>query len=349
MTAARDNDRFRVRRAEAAQWCAKLAEGLASPDEQATFEVWLADDPHNRAEFELMTALWHGSAAVADAPELIGVRADALETLRAANQQRWTRKPSWRWPTFAAMAASMLLVMAAAFYTVQQRPQVYSTAVGERRVVKLDDGSRLSLDANTRVEVAYSRERRALTLVTGRAKFDVAKDTSRPFTVGAADRMVVATGTAFSIELSRRDMRVVLYEGHVAVLDDNSADQAPRHIQLRARRIAADQALTPGNAMIVPLSRPVASVEPVDPVGSLSWEGGQLIFAEEPLSLAAERINRYSDVKIHVIGPASNLSVSGAFNAGDAEGFVDGIRAIYPLKIKRGGDIITISQVNVTS
>lgn len=348
MTAARDDDRPCLCRAEAAEWCTRLAEGLSSAEDRAAFEAWLTADLRNRAEFERMAALWHGSAAIADTPELIGVRADALEAFRVANERRWSRKLTARWPAFAALAASLLLVVIATFYNLRT-PDVYSTAVGERRVVKLDDGSRLSLDAGTTVEVAYSRERRALHLIAGRAKFDVAKDPRRPFTVAAGDRMVVATGTAFSIELSRKDMRVVLYEGHVAVLEDGPEDQPPRHILLRAQRVAADQALKPGNMMIASLRRPVASVQVVDPVQSLSWEGGQLVFDDEPLSLAAERVNRYSDIKIRIAGAAANFSVSGAFNAGDAEGFVDGVRAIYSLELNRSGNVITISPVNSAS
>jgi len=93
----------------------------------------------------------------------------------------------------------------------------------------------------------------------------------------------------------------------------------------------------------------VASVQVVDPVRSLSWEGGQLVFDDEPLSLAAERVNRYSDIKIRITGAAANFSVSGAFNAGDAEGFVDGVRAIYSLEFKRDGNVITISPIHSVS
>ncbi|WP_163071616.1 FecR domain-containing protein, partial [Acinetobacter baumannii] len=78
-------------------------------------------------------------------------------------------------------------------------------------------------------------ERRALRLLAGRARFEVAKDPRRPFAVTAGDRMVVATGTAFSIELFRAEMRVVLYQGSVSVLEDGPADQVPRHVLLQGR------------------------------------------------------------------------------------------------------------------
>src|SRR3546814_14684556 len=49
------------------------------------------------------------------------------------------------------------------------------------------------------------------------------KDPLRPFSVAAAGKIVVATGTEFSVELLGRETRVILYEGHVAVLNGSAA------------------------------------------------------------------------------------------------------------------------------
>ncbi|MDB5581651.1 MAG: anti-FecI sigma factor FecR [Bradyrhizobium sp.] len=337
-----------VRREAASDWCVRLADGPIPLEQQIEFELWLDADPLNREAFEGIAALWHATLDVADAPELIGVRADALEALRTANRRRWSKRLVERWRPALALAACLLVLVTSSLWYLNGRPQTYQTAVGERRVVKLEDGSRISLDAATSVEVSYNDERRALRLIGGRAKFDVAKDPRRPFTVSAGGRMVVATGTAFSVELVQSQMRVVLYEGNVAVLEDTPGNQPPRHLTLITKKqSAADQSLKPGTMMIAALDQPLARVEATDLARSLSWEGGQLTFADEPLAIAAERINRYSDEKI-VIGDAASarMLVSGAFNAGDTEGFVDGVSALYPLRAKREGNVITLSEKN---
>src|SRR3546814_1264895 len=81
---------------------------------------------------------------------------------------------------------------------------LYRTVLGERRVVTLADGSTVSLDAASEVRVAYSERARELALVRGQARFDVAHDPRRPFAVQARDQRVVATGTAFNVDLLDR-------------------------------------------------------------------------------------------------------------------------------------------------
>jgi transmembrane sensor len=221
-------------------------------------------------------------------------------------------------------------------------------------MVTLEDGSRVSLDAATRVTVEYTRSARKLHLLAGRAKFDVAKNADRPFTVTAGDRTVVATGTAFSVELFAHEVRVILYEGHVRVLAGATLGNSAVPVELasvaRSRRaISADQALKPGTVLITPLDKPVATVQPTEAQPSLSWQGGQLVFTDDPLAVAVERIDRYADNPIIVEGAAAQLPISGAFNAGDSAGFIDGVSALYPLKTTRRGDALVLTLENHSS
>lgn len=331
-------------RDRAAHWCVRLADGDLSLEEQAEFELWLDENPANRAAFAGVTAIWKGAGKAADAPELIAARADALDAMRAANGQRWSRRLTGRWRAALAIAAGVALVLASSLLLLRDTGQVYRTGIGERRIVQLEDGSRISLDAATAVEVAYTGERRTLRLLSGRAKFDVARDPLRPFSVAAGDKMVVATGTEFSVELLHNQMRVILYEGNVAVLQDGPGEATVRHLRSRSGNAAADQLLRPGGELVAALDQPVGTVIQAETARSLGWERGQLTFVDEPLAHAVERINRYSNLKVQV-GDATtaNLLISGAFNAGDTEGFVDGVTTLFPLRARREGDVVTLT------
>ena len=296
-----------MRLEEAGLWCARLADGLMSREEQRGFEAWLDADPRNRAAFDRAAAAWQAFEAVGVSPELIVMRSQALEGFGRANRRRWRRSGASRWNGLAAAAGLLVCLLVGALW-MSTAPRAYGTGVGERRMVALADGSELSLDADTRVEVRYRKDRRELWLRKGRAKFAVAKDPLRPFTVAAAGKVVVATGTEFSVELLRKQMRVVLYEGSVAVAPATSGRRShllPQALSSRAGLpeggpVAAPEVLTPGRELIVALEVPRQTVVRAEPVRSLAGEGGQLIFDDEPLASAVERVNRYSQEKLSV-------------------------------------------------
>src|SRR6185437_8522028 len=64
----------------------------------------------------------------------------------------------------------------------------------------------------------YTADARSLTLDRGQARFDVAHDVARPFSVTADGHKVVATGTAFDVDLLGPKLLVTLLKGHVVVL-----------------------------------------------------------------------------------------------------------------------------------
>src|SRR5207245_2615866 len=70
-----------------------------------------------------------------------------------------------------------------------------STDIGERSVLALADGSKVTLNTASAVRADYTGRERRLTLVRGEAFFDVAKDPTRPFMVTAGSRQVIAVGT----------------------------------------------------------------------------------------------------------------------------------------------------------
>lgn len=340
---------------QAAGWCTRLADGMMTAQEQQAFGAWVEADPANLAALEKCIRVWQGFGAVADSPEFIAVRERALATYRRRSEARWAQGPVDRsvfahWPRLsrrAAWAASLLLLGLPGTLWWNSLPDRYSTAVGERRVVVLSDGSRLSLDADTRVDVHMDDGKRELALVYGRAKFDVAKDPMRPFSVRVDDKMVVAVGTSFSVERLRRQMHVVLFEGKVAVLEQEKDRLKPIPVRLSAATTHAESVLTPGRELVASLSQPAAAVMSVDVNRALSWENDQLAFREEPLATAIERMNRYTDRKL-VLGDAATgeLRVNGVFNAGDVDAFLAGLRAVFPIRALQQGDVIRITQAD---
>ncbi|MBU1378524.1 MAG: FecR domain-containing protein [Alphaproteobacteria bacterium] len=326
----------------AATWAARLADGQVPEDQQAEFQAWLDADPANGQALDEIVGAWRMVEHYAASAQVMALREAAL-----ASARRSLRRREQAWPprqiAWALMAATLLLAVAGVGTWAWLMPRTYETGVGERQVIALSDGSKLSLDAATVVKVSYTRENRRLWLERGRARFDVARNPLRPFSVTAGNDVVVATGTAFSVELVQKQVRVVLYEGHVMVLD-RATQGVRRTVAVAGRRLPADQLLTPGRELILPIAAPtqIASIAPVvvtaaDPVRSLSWEAGQLVFEDERLGLVVERMNRYAQIPL-AIGDeaAANLRISGVFRAGDTEALVQGLGAAFDVKARSG-------------
>jgi len=319
---------------EAVAWCMCLAEGRLTSGEQRAFDTWLTQ-VGNREAFAEAVAVWQGLEKFCDQPELISARGQALESFRQATSRRWARRVSdgWRWPV--RLAAVLLLAICGAFYWMRDPIQVYETGIGERLVAVLDDGSKLSLDAATRIKVQFTDERRKLELLSGRAKFDVAKNPLRPFSVEAAGKVVVAVGTSFSVERLREQVRVVLYEGRVEVLEHIGAAAEPQPLRFAEGPAARERTLVPGQELVTAAGS-VAKILPTDASRSLSWEAGQLSFVDEPLSSAVERMNRYAKEQLELGDErVAAYRISGVFTAGDIDAFIEGVTTFCPVQVDR--------------
>lgn len=323
---------------DAALWCIRLSEGELTEAEWDEFEAWLAKPGHADL-FQEATAVWQASGAIDDWPQVIALRTKALTRFRELNQRRWLPASPRRLRWVVGYAAALFLTIAASLFLYVNRPSQYETGIGERRVAVLDDGSRVSLDAVTVMNVRMKDEGRHVELVEGRAKFDVAKDPLRPFTVAAGDKLVVAVGTSFSVELIDGKVRVILYEGQVEVRGRSDTARSAGAAALR-------QLMVPGSELIgaVGSSEPAHIIKP-DLSQSLSWEQGLINFDGEPLASAVERMNRYSTKRIRLADPAlGTIAVHGIFKAGDLDAFVEGVTALHPVRQRTIGDEIIMER-----
>jgi transmembrane sensor len=186
-------------------------------------------------------------------------------------------------------------------------------------------------------------------LEQGRARFWVAKDALRPFTVRADGRVVVATGTQFSVERIGGQVRVILYEGKVAVLAERSGGRPPEPVRVGPGRAPAEQLLKPGGELVLTpntttVAAPTAQLTPADLGRSLAWEGGQLVFSDEPLARAVERVNRYAEHPVVLADSAAGgVLVNGVFTADDTTAFVEGVTEAYPLDARESQGATVIS------
>ncbi|QDH71505.1 FecR family protein [Marilutibacter alkalisoli] len=331
---------------QASGWCLRLSEGPLDNDELDQLQAWLDADPRNTEAFENAARAWQAFEQAGSSPGLVRLRRDALESYSRGQAKRWHSPARPSWLVRATIAACLLVVVGVGLWWSAWQPDSYRTGLGERQMVMLDDGSQLSLDADTRVDVRYGRHRRELWLRQGRARFQVAHDSLRPFSVSAGDRLVVATGTEFSVELLQREVHVVLYEGSVEVLARNGRNAEPAQAVQALKAGGARPRLLPGRELVATVDSTETRIHQVDTRRSRAWESGQLVFNDEPLSAVVARMNRYAAQPLVIVDASiEGMRISGTFAAGDSDAFAEGVTGVFPVQARAQDGLILLQGV----
>jgi transmembrane sensor len=220
---------------------------------------------------------------------------------------------------FAMVAGVLALLGTGGGYTLLTRPPIRETLVGEQQVVMLDDGTRVSLNTNSKVAILYSEDERRVRLDRGEAMFEVTKDPTRPFVVTSGDEQVRALGTTFIVRRESGKTAVTLLEGKVEVRGDAQAIAV----------LAPGQRVTVTPTSGAALDRP--SVEAVS-----AWRRGEVVFEDATLLEVAEELNRYSNGNLVVADPSlASLRISGVFSTSDLGEAARAIAELHNLRIRR--------------
>lgn len=320
----------RVREHAAADWFARMR-GPDADRLRLEFERWKSSDPRNRAAYAKLDDLWRASAGLA-----------GTQIGRAPVFQR--RRPTFApaRPTFAlasiavlatAGASALLLTRTTGSPTpvVGRAASILATGVGEIRSQRLADGSTITLDTDSAIEVGISPKSRILRLIRGRARFDVAQGIP-PFSVEAGGRTVTARGTVFDVGLCREGVRVMLIQGLVEVRARGAGAAAA------GSRLVAGQTL-----VVAPRGQRIAASTP----GSDQWVKGMLSFDGAPLSSVLEEANRYSAHKLRLADARlGGLRVTGIFRALPTDALAASLGTAFDLRVERvqNGDYLLRSK-----
>ena len=326
---------------EAADWYARLRAPDVSELDAARFRAWLAGDPKRRREFEAIDTFWEDLKGIEHSAEVAATRA-AIATRRARSSAHGS--PARR-TFFWAAAAAILLVIGTALWMGERQKDFYETAVGEQRTVPLADGSVVTLNTATTIRLHFSGRRRDVELIAGQANFEVAKDPSRPFVVTAGNRAVRAVGTQFDVYKSADQVTVTLIEGKVAVTPAGAPEPVGPIPAASTPTAGSDEIILNAGEQIS-YGGKVARVRPTkaDLPRVEAWRARKLDFSDTPLTEAIAEANRYSTTQIVLNAPDLNTSrISGTFEAGKNELFVEGLQTYFGLDAQHSGDQIVLT------
>ena len=307
-------------RRDAATWLARL-QSRRDPKVEEKFQRWRDRDPAHAEAFERVSASYQQAGLL------------RYSALTSASTREASRPPSSRTPNYAwAAAAALILLFSGGFYLVLgsglrtsgTEAVMLSTGIGEIRSVSLSDGSKVTLDTATSLEVEIGRTGRRALLRTGRARFDVANST-RPFLIEAGGSIAVATGAVLDVEDFKNQVRVDVLAGNARVGEQRGG--------------ATGLNLSAGETMSAAGGR---GAQKHSLGKEADWTRGMLQFDGTPLQAAVELANRYSKANIVLSEGLETLKVTGAFRAGDINGLASALAEAFHLKVARtrGGNLL---------
>jgi transmembrane sensor len=324
--------------ADAAAWVARLHGPNRTLEVENGFRRWTEMNPDHASAFEAMTAAWEATGKLPKTP--------------FPRLSRWQRAGYREGFIRSAVAVGVVAALAVGVMLHLQGTRGVATAVGEQRVLVLDDGTRVVLNTATRVVVKYDRNIRKVVLKAGEALFEVAKRPGWPFVVEAGDRKVTALGTSFIVREDERRLSVTLVEGKVTVSpvepDARSASSYPTSNEVgqggiswipsaaqsksTSQQEAQSLTLTPGQRLTFDISElPKIDHPPLDHI--TAWQRGLVDFENTPLGDAVAEMNRYSVVKLVIeSSQTAAIPITGVFRAGDASSFAAAVARIYRLQ-----------------
>ncbi len=301
-------------------WAVRIDEQGLDPAADPEVSAWLAQDPRRagallRAQAALSLMDRGRALAGADGPPL------------GLARTRRTRRG-----LLAGAAAGLVGVSAAGVLFAHR--QTYRTALGEIRSVPLQDGSLISINSRTALDVAMQSRARRVALEDGEAWFEVAKDPTRPFIVEAGAVRVRAVGTAFSVRKLAAGVDVMVTEGVVETW--RAGEEGER------TRISAGS-----RALVTAAAPPIAVAAPSEIERSLAWRNGQIVLDGESLADAAREFNRYNQRQIVIEDPAlAATRFVGLFRTNEPETFAAAVAAASGAEVKEDSETIRLHRVS---
>ena len=288
----------------AARWAARKMSNEMTATETSAFEVWIDADPRHREAYEDYMALSDLAVEANDA-----LNADALATELEEYANRQTSRRSW---LVAAPAMAASIVAAAFFFTAMSNSQVdplrYATARGETKEVTLADGSMVSLNTDSVLEVVFEDGMRSVSLTRGEALFDVVRDAQRPFVVASPGAETRVLGTKFNVRAVGSETIVSVLSGVVEVgAEAIDTMQDENTVTLIA-----------GQEAVVNQDDQQKSVRTFNPDRVTSWMRGKAYYENRPLAAVVNDLNRYYRTEF-ILGDSAlgDIRVTGGFDLKD--------------------------------
>lgn len=295
---------------QAVRWLIELQAGAPTDALREAWQRWRREDPeHERA--------WRHIESVNE--RLKGVPGPLSAALLRQGHRSGRRR-----------AVKLLLLVAAggaAGWTAKDSGLVrgwtsdYATRVGERRAVTLPDGSRVTLNTDSAIDLEFDREQRRVRLLGGEILVQTAADPvtpTRPFLVHTKHGRLRALGTRFNVRVHDGGSDLAVFEGAVELRPADRPD--PPLVVHAGRQAVLERA---GWRDLGPLRESAGA-----------WSEGMLVASDMPLGEFLGELSRYRAGRLSCAPEVAHLRVSGTYPLGDTERILGALQRALPVRVR---------------
>ncbi len=312
---------------QASIWISKQQDGL-NEQENKLFTKWLENTQHQEAY-----------------DSIISIR-NAFKTLpnSTQNQLKFEAKKELRiskilqkLKPLAFVAMFLLTVSFTIFQMTSYSKPLFSeeflSEYTQNSVINLQDGSKIILDANSKIKVDFFKNTRKVAFLKGKAIFEVKKDITRPFIIDSNNVQIEVVGTKFEVTNIKNISNIQVKEGTVKI-----SKQVPNN------KYKILSLLTKGQNISINTKGEILSYGEIEPSEIATWQKGYIVFNKTPLKDALDEFARYVNINVaYEDFELAKLPIAGKFSINEFDKFLTALPKIYPLQIKNSNKTITIS------
>lgn len=295
---------------EAAAWLARLLADDTTDEDIADCRRWREQHPrHEQA--------WQRICQISGKFAKIPAAADGTQVLENARRSALSRRRLLQVAIIAGLGGTSAWYGLNRSQTGRGLLAQYRSGVGETRHLTLDDGTRLTLNTDTAVDVDFTPGLRRILLYHGELLINTGTESPRrDFVVDTDVGRLTALGTEFTVRQFSDHVNVAVIEGAVEIRAGRSGQtrrlDAGRQTNFDASRIAESAALAPG---------------------STHWRDGVMVAERMPVADFVAEISRYRKGFVFYDQAVADLEVTGVFSIRDTDRALDSLADSLPVEL----------------
>ncbi|WP_223458049.1 FecR domain-containing protein [Pseudomonas sp. A-R-26] len=295
---------------EAADWLIRMSESELSDTERAEWECWKVSTPERSRAWSRAQLL---QTKLGGLPPSLAM--SALDRPSSSERRAALGKLAMILAILPAGWGSWKLAES------QQWSADYHTAVGQQRELTLADGSKITLNTDTAIDVLFDANQRLIHLREGEILVQTAPDISpiaRPFLVSTRQGRMQALGTRFTVRELQPRTHLAVLEGAVKVELAQNRQSTPLIVNAGQRTDFSSHTL--GQLSVADHY-----------VGA--WTQGMLMADKMRLADFVAELTRYRRGFVRLDPALADLRISGAYPISDSQRTLNMLAQTYPILV----------------